>query len=311
VDLLAVLPAEAVAAAVDAVAVAVRIPHRVGIGWRAEIAAFIFDNSELITDVELIVENFWDLSKKQLDTIRLLGQMHKTHFHSVSLGIAGCRPLPKDLLRKFHYFFDRCPIETWSDHFSFVRSHDIELGHLAAPPRNAHTAEIILNNLAFIKKEFGQMPVLENVSTLLMPPMSTMSEAQWINGILKMSESGLLLDINNVYCNALNFDQDPFNALDDYPFQHVRQIHMSGGKWIQSANKKHMLDDHKQDIPEIGFQMLRRALARIEKPIAIILERDGNYPSTQVLRQQLLRIHEIIQSTPAPQKEIVHELSRF
>ncbi len=282
--------------------------HRVGIGWRPEIASFILNHSDLIDDIEIVIENFFSLNRQQREQIEFLASLYTIHFHGVGLGIACSDGIPSILLKKLNSFFSRFPNPKWSDHFSFVRSGDIELGHLGAPPRNDHTVDIIINNLTNIEKELGRKPLLENVSTLLLPPMSTQTEAQWINKIVTAANSCILLDINNVYCNAVNFGDDPFSALAEYPFERVRQIHMSGGKWIRyDEMSRRMLDDHKHDIPEIGFQMLDFALSKIDHPISIILERDGNYPDNSILRDQLLRIHALIKR-PIP-KDHLNELS--
>ena len=282
--------------------------HRVGIGWRPEIASFILNSSDLIDDIEIVIENFFSLNRQQREQIEFLGSLYTIHFHGVGLGIAGSDGIPGHLLKKLNSFFSRFPNPSWSDHFSFVRSGDIELGHLGAPPRNDQTIEIILNNLTIIEKELGRSPMLENVSTLLNPPLSSMSESQWISKIVSGGCTDLLLDINNVYCNAVNFGEDPISNLAEYPFERVRQIHMSGGKWIRyDKSSLRMLDDHKHDIPEIGFKMLAFALARINHPISIILERDGNYPDSLILRDQLLRIHALIKR-PIP-KDHLNELS--
>lgn len=291
----------------EAVVVAAAKPkHTVGIGWRPQIAAFILENSDLIDDIEILVENFYNLSAKDIRTLRFLNTLYNLHFHSVGLGICGSEPLPKNELKKYKKFFNMFSIESWSDHFSFVRSGGIELGHLAAPPWNDETISITLKNLRHIKNELGHLPALENISTLLHPPLSTYSEIDWMKHILSTTQQEMLLDINNIYCNAMNFKMDPMHELARYPFNRVKQIHMSGGKWIQSAHTRHMLDDHKQDIPEIGFQMLKYALSKLSQPVSITIERDGNYPASSVLKQQLLRIHQLIN-----EKDTSNELFRI
>ncbi len=294
----------AVAAAADAeeaaVVVVAKPKHTVGIGWRPQIASFILENSDLIHDLEILVENFYKLSNKDIKTLRFLDTLFDLHFHSVGLGICGSEGIPKRELKKYKKFFSLFSIESWSDHFSFVRSGGIELGHLAAPSWNDETINITLKNLKHAKNELGHIPALENISTLLYPPLSTYSETDWMKSILLSGGQSMLLDINNIYCNAMNFKLDPFQELDRYPFDHVTQIHMSGGKWIQFESDLHMLDDHKQDIPEIGFQMLKFALSKLTHPVSIIIERDGNYPASAILKQQLIRIHQLINEKDAP-----------
>ena len=50
--------------------------------------------------------------------------------------------------------------------------------------------------------------------------------------ILRATYCELLLDLHNLYANALNFGYAPLDFLARIPMECIRTIHLAGGKWI-------------------------------------------------------------------------------
>jgi uncharacterized protein len=57
---------------------------------------------------------------------------------------------------------------------------------------------------------------------------STMSETDFIGEIVRRTGCGLLLDINNVVVCATNHGFEAATYLDDFPLNHVGEIHLAG-----------------------------------------------------------------------------------
>ena len=74
-----------------------------------------------------------------------------------------------------------------------------------------------MRNLDKAARIVGSMPAMENIATLIEPPGSTLGEPEWIARIVAASGCGLLLDVQNVYANAVNFGFDPLRFLDAIP----------------------------------------------------------------------------------------------
>ncbi|MGQ9898181.1 MAG: multinuclear nonheme iron-dependent oxidase [Acidobacteriota bacterium] len=103
----------------------------------------------------------------------------------------------------------------------------LKFGHLAAPPRTAATIEGAARNLAVARAVVGSAPLIENISTIIDPPGSTLDEVTWLQGILAATENRLLLDLHNLYANACNFDVSPWEALAQLPLERVGYIHLA------------------------------------------------------------------------------------
>lgn len=293
----------AAVAVVVADAVETNLMDLVGLGWRPEIAPAILSHLDQIDVVEVILDDYFKAPATKLRALRTLSGQVPVIYHGVGLGLASSYKLDEKRLQNLKRVIDYLAPDTWSEHLAFVRAEKIEIGHLAAPPRNEDTAHAALENLEQILKTVGSYPVLENIATLIDPPNSNMSEANWVTEILKGSGCNMLLDLHNLYSNAVNFGFDPVSYLKSFPLHRVQLVHLSGGEWIKEPKGfesnpigRRLLDDHIHDVPEIVFKLLGILGQSVTQPLTVIIERDGEYPEFQILLNQIHRARTILRN---------------
>ena len=182
--------------------------------------------------------------------------------------------------------------ERWSEHLAFVRAGDVEIGHLAAPPRTRETIEGAVRNLERARAVVGSLPLCENIATLIDPPGSTCDEATWLTAVLEQSGAPLLLDLHNLHANARNFGYDPLALIARLDLSRLGAVHIAGGRLIPAHGREHegemrILDDHLHDVPDPVYELLTEVAARAPGPLTVILERDGRYPPMAELLAQL------------------------
>lgn len=262
---------------------------RVGLSWRPELAAGILTNLDRIDVVEVIADDYFDIPKKKAASLRTLSAQVPVVLHGIAQGLASTVRADRRRLEKMARLVNLVRPESWSEHLAFVRGGGIEIGHLAAPPRNVDTVEGTCENLDLARRVVGTAPQVENIATLIDPPASTLAEADWIAQIIGGSDCGLLLDLHNLHANALNFGYDPLRFLDRIPCARVGGVHLAGGRWIGR-----LLDDHLHDVPDPVYDLLAELAARAPQPLTVILERDGAYPPIEHLLAQLGRAREAI-----------------
>jgi uncharacterized protein len=262
--------------------------HRVGIGWRPELAAGIFAHLDRIDVVEVIADNYFQASRRELDALRGLAEQVPVYLHGVSLGLASASAADHACLDRLARLIERVRPAGWSEHLAFVRADGIEIGHLAMPPRTQRTLEQTLRNIETARAVTGMMPALENIATLFDPPTSRFRESDWTRRIIDGARAPLLLDLHNLYANAVNGGRDPHADLLEFPLDAVQTVHLSGGVLVTHANgAQRLLDDHLHSPPAEVFELLAALAARATAPFDVVLERDGHYPSMQVLLAQL------------------------
>ena len=273
-----------VAAAVAAVAA-----DRVGLGWRGELAAGILSNLAQIDVLEVIADDYYRASRASMDALCSLARQVPVSLHGVGMGLASTIPAEPRRLQAMARLMKTVQAESWSEHLSFVRAGGVEIGHLAAPPRTPESVAGAVANIALASRIVGSAPLMENIATLVEPPASTLDEAQWLAQIIDGAQVPLLLDLHNLYANAVNGGQDPQALLLRLPLARVGAVHLSGGHWIDEpeGTGRRLLDDHLHDVPADVFALLTVLARHAPQPLTVILERDGNYPSFEHVLDQL------------------------
>jgi len=261
---------------------------KVGLGWRADLAAGIFSHLDGIDLLEVIADDFFDAPRREIRALKTLASQVPVVLHGVGMGLASSVPVKTKRLEKMARLVQQVRPEFWSEHLAFVRGGGIEIGHLAAPPRTADTLEGAAENLSRAAALANSRPILENIATLIEPPGSTLSQSAWISGILASSDCDLLLDLHNVYANGLNHGYDPKAFLRQISAARFKAIHIAGGKFISAPEgRQRLLDDHLHDVPDPVFELLEEAAALSPNSLTVILERDGAYPSMDCLLAQM------------------------
>ena len=284
-----VVAAAAVAAAVG-VAVGVSHKDRVGLAWRTELAAGIMLHLDRIDMLEVLADSLHAVPAPEIEALRTLGQQVPISLHGVAMGLASSHATPTARIEVMARWVDRLSPESWSEHLAFVRAGGVEIGHMAAPPRTGATVAGAIANIERATQLIGRAPMMENIATLVAPPASTLLEGEWTSAIVNATQSPLLLDLHNLYVNALNFGVDPFDLLATMPLERVASVHLSGGEWISApSGARRLLDDHRHDPPAAIYALLQVLAARASQPLSVVIERDGDYPAIEVLLAQMER----------------------
>jgi uncharacterized protein len=260
------------------------LSHRFGLGWRPELAASIFANLDAIDVVEVIADDWFDARANDLRALRRLASAVPVILHATSLGLASSEPADERRLARIARLVDAVQPLLWSEHLAFVRAGGIEIGHLAAPPRTRATIDGLRRNVSRARAVVGSAPALENVATLIDPPLSDLSEAEFVREAIRACETSLLLDLHNLHANAANFRHE-IDLFDDLP---IAYVHLAGGRRVRGR----ILDDHLHPTPEPVFALLAALAARRAEPLTIVLERDGHYPRFDELLAELARARE-------------------
>src|SRR4029453_10154155 len=91
---------------------------------------------------------------------------------------------------------------------------------------------------------------------------------------------------HNLHPNALNVGFDAAAALRRLPIERVTAVHLAGGKWIPAGGPgdgRRLPDDHRHEVPDPVFDLLRELGARAPAPLTVVIERDGRFPPVGAL----------------------------
>jgi hypothetical protein len=102
------------------------------------------------------------------------------------------------------------------------------------------------------------------------------------------TDCDLLLDLGNLWANAVNEGLDPVEVLCGYPLERVAMVHLAGGAWEDGF----YFDTHAAPVGDPVLELLRELIVR-RGPVPILIERDAEFGPFSQLRGELERVRKI------------------
>ncbi|HCT77173.1 MAG TPA: DUF692 domain-containing protein [Micromonosporaceae bacterium] len=254
----------------------------VGIGWRPEIAGFVASLPGL-RFVEVVAESLPAKGELPPALQELNARNVAIIPHGVKLSLGGAETVAPQRVTHLARCAELTGAPLVSEHIAFVRAGGMEAGHLLPVPRSREAVEAIVANVRRTQAELAVPLALEPIAALFDWPDDELTEAQFLNEILDRTGAMLLLDIANVYANAVNREVDPLSVLDSLPLDRVAYAHVAGG----SRHDGLYHDTHTDPVPVEVLELVSELRDTGRRPPAFLLERDGDYPIAAQLRSEL------------------------
>ena len=118
-----------------------------------------------------------------------------------------------------------------------------------------------------------------------------MSEADFINAVLREADCLLLLDVNNVYVNSVNHGYNAYRFIDQMPTNKIAYIHIAG-HWQKAPDL--IIDTHGDEVIEPVWQLLNYTYQK-HGLLPTLLERDNEVPQLEVLLQETKQLQQLQQ----------------
>jgi len=216
-----------------------------------------------------------------------------------------------------------------TEHWGFARARGIASTAPLPLPAAESVVAVTAHALRALR-EVVRAPVgLENLALALSPDELT-SQPAMIARTLDAVDGVLLLDLHNLWCQAVNFGRDVRELALLYPLARVRQIHVAGGRWSESSyGDRVRRDTHDGWVPLEVLELLAWIIPRCPALDVVVLERipdaladDSVHP---VWRDELRAVRDIVTRaaaepviTVAPPRDValdarasVADLARF
>ncbi|GLY93633.1 DUF692 domain-containing protein [Actinoplanes sp. NBRC 103695] len=255
--------------------------YGVGIGWRPEIAGFVAGLPGL-RFAEVVAESIHDHDDLPPGLAELRARGVAIVPHGVRLSLGGAEPVEPDRVRHLARAAERLAAPLVSEHIAFVRAGGVEAGHLLPIPRSREAVDAIVANVERTQAELSVPIALEPIAAVFDWPDNELDEGDFLTEILDRTGALLLLDVANVYANALNRGDDPAALFDRIPLERIAYVHVAGG--AEHDGIYH--DTHTDTVPPAVYDLVADLCAR-HRPPALMLERDGHYPPADDLRAEL------------------------
>lgn len=260
----------------------------VGLGFREPFKSDLFLNRQQVDFLEIVAEHYLDAPLQKQQELELLASHFPIIPHAINLSLGSAEGLDTEYLRKLATLIKQLNPPWWSEHICFTKAGGVDIGHLSPLPYTKEAVEVLCRNIAEVRRLVDVPLILENITYMVTLPGAEMTEAQFLTEVIERSDCGLLLDVTNLYTNAMNYSYDVHDFLQQLPWERIVQLHFVGGHWHDGI----LIDSHSQSTPLEVWQLMDEVVARVSVK-GIVLERDENLPPFAELTQELEKAREI------------------
>ncbi|MGH7269829.1 MAG: DUF692 domain-containing protein [Polyangiaceae bacterium] len=255
--------------------------------------------------LEVSPENYMRRGGRQPASLAWLAERYPVVTHGLTMSLGGCDAIEADYLRDLAEMLRTLRTPWHSDHLSFGAADGRRLHDLLPVSHKEENVRRVADRIARARDAIGMPLAIENVSYYWHPGRAEMSEAEFLSRVCEAADCGLLLDVNNAYVNAVNFGLRIDDWLREAPLERTVQIHVAGHEWFAVDDVSGLgeeqppgspgamiIDTHGTAVPDPVLAILEKALARTG-PVPVLLERDQDVPSLDVLVEEVGRIRGI------------------
>ena len=224
--------------------------------------------------------------------------------HGVGLSIGGSKPLDIDHLDRLKKLVDRYQPESFSEHLAWSTHEENFYNDLLPLPYTEETLTNVCEHIDQLQSHVGRKMLLENPATYIVFEENTYEEIDFLKEIVSRTECGLLLDVNNVYVSCTNHKRDPEKYIEQFPTEHVGEIHLAGHAEDQDDEGNPLLiDAHDRAVIDKVWDLYDLTLSK-KGPVPTLIEWDNDIPDWPVLFSEAQTAEKLIEKHKANLKEV-------
>ena len=266
-----------------------------GIGWRHPHYGELLQRQLAIGFLEVHSENFFADGGAALALLRQGRAHYPVSLHGVGLSLGSAQGVDAWHLERLARLVTQIEPVRVSDHACFARAsirtstgvHNVHASDLLPIPFSDEALATMVTNVQQVQDRLRRPISVENLSAYVVWDGNSMQETEFLTALAQRSGCGLLVDVNNLYVNALNHQLrdasvDPLQEcrlwLDALPAQHVTEIHLAGYADCGDI----VIDDHGSAVSDPVWALYRHALMRFGA-VPTLVEWDTDVPALDVL----------------------------
>ncbi len=262
-------------------------PDAVGLGLRRALlgplqdAAASADPCADFDFLECAPENWIGVGGRYGEALAELSARYPLVCHGLSLSLGGTEALDETFLARVRRFLDQHRVACYSEHLSYC-SDDGHLYDLLPIPFTEEAVRHVAARIRRTQDLVGRRIAVENASYYAAPHQE-MSEIEFTRAVLAEADCDLLLDVNNVYVNAINHRYDARAFIAAMPAERIAYLHVAG-HYDEAEDLK--VDTHGAPVKDAVWTLLADTY-RLIGPRPTLLERDFNFPPYRELVAEL------------------------
>ena len=270
---------------------AASISHRAGIGLRPPHYQAMLAQMPAVAFLEVHSENFFGDGGQPLKYLARFREDYPISTHGVGLSLGSTDPLDRDHLKKLKRLVDMIDPVLVSEHLCWVSVNGRFLNDLLPLPYTHESLAHVVRRVGEVQ-EFLKRPILiENVSSYLEFVDSTIPEWEFVREVASRAGCQILLDVNNIYVNAINHDFDPLTYVDAIVAGSVGEIHLAGFEDTGEV----LIDTHGTTVCDEVWRLYQHAIQRFGN-VPTLIEWDTDIPALSVLLGEAEKADRILET---------------
>jgi uncharacterized protein (UPF0276 family) len=249
-----------------------------GVGLRAPHYREFLQDRPAVDWLEVHTENYLNQGGWDAYVLERLRQDYPISLHGVGLGIGSARGFSEQHLQRVREVVQRVQPALVSEHLCWGAVDDRHLNDLLPMPLTHEALALVCQRVDHIQNVLGRQLLLENVSTYLRYRDDAMSESEFLAAVAARTGCGVLLDINNLFVNQCNHQEDALAALQAIPQHMVGEMHLAGHLVTPDA----VIDHHGDYVADPVWSLYETAVRRFG-PVSTLIEWDTDIPALEVL----------------------------
>lgn len=260
----------------------------VGIGLRQPHYRDIFERAPALAFVEVHSENFFADGGAALQVLERARSAYPISLHGVGLSLGSADELAERHLAKLERLVTRIEPALVSEHLSWSGVGGVSFNDLLPLPRTSAVLALMVERVDRVQCALGRPILVENVSAYVDFHAHEMTETAFLAELARRSGCGLLLDLNNLQVNAINFGFDALACLDDLSGELIGEIHLAGHEAADGC----LIDTHGSPVCAEVWALYQASCRRFG-PKPTLIEWDTDLPALDVLLGEAERARSI------------------
>lgn len=276
-----------------------------GIGWRHPHYRELLERRPELGFLEVHSENFFAQGGAALAVLEQARAHYPLSLHGVGLSLGSVQGVDPWHLAQLERLVRRVEPVRVSDHASFARGPfrgaSVHAADLLPIPLTREALDVLCANVQQVQERLQRRFMVENLSSYLSwkadPVDPPLLEPDFLSQLAQRTGCALLVDVNNLYVNALNARAtgapgDPLqrclNWLDAIAPAHVGEIHLAGHCRVSDEFGDIVIDDHGSRVCPDVWRLYAYAVARFGA-VPTLIEWDTDIPALDVLLDEAAR----------------------
>lgn len=243
---------------------------------------------------EVHAENYMGAGGPPHHALTRVRRDYAVSLHGVCMSIGGTQPLDKVHLERFKALVDRYEPALVSEHLAWSTHNTTYFNDLLPLPYTPATLSRVADHIDEVQEMIGRPILLENPSTYVVFPQSTMSETEFMRNLVRRTGCRLLLDVNNVFVSATNHGYSALTYLADFPLDQVGEIHLAGhARQADDEGDLLLIDSHDGPVADAVWKLFEIVIEQCG-PIPTLVEWDSAIPDWPILKAEAVAAQAIL-----------------